>query len=209
MEKLLVVATFLLVVATFILVGVTYWYAKSTKYIAAKTGDAAQAAKQSAESAEKLVKVEQRKAMLASVPRLVLHHMGHDGTGVNLRISNTQGTGCARGLKCYARRASAFGNGLQQQPCTVQGVPYELAAGKQHDAKVLMQLPAHQQGLVILCHYTDLHSTVEEPRIYHSIYVHPQGAVGPPGDDYFPPERPMADNPEFREFVSLCKACGG
>jgi len=74
-------AAWLQAAATCVLIVVTAFYVLHTWRIVQLTAEAANAArdsacaaKQSAESAEKLVKLEQRKAMLASVPQLALSH---------------------------------------------------------------------------------------------------------------------------------------
>jgi hypothetical protein len=210
MEAFLMTVNLLLVFVTFLLVGVTFWYALSTRRIANQTAAAATAARQSAEAAarsataaEQLAKLQRQQIILASVPRLVLSHQGNDQRGAAFALSN-RGKGVARGIKCYARRKREGGEEL----VGVRAL-HELGERKEHFVTLRMANPGDWAELAMICHYTDLHATEEEPRIYHSVFVDCRDGKRPSGEDYFPPERPIAENPDWASDLGICQACQG
>ncbi|MCJ7796749.1 MAG: hypothetical protein MUQ56_08295 [Thermoleophilia bacterium] len=212
MDKLLVLVNILLVLATVILAYITLGYARSTRDIAQKTGEAAgaakesaQAAKESAQASRELVELERQKMMLAQRPliRLVREPAFPDYSPLRGILLDNAGRGDAVNVTISTHYTSA-----NKPP--VKGT---------HDIGVIeasrkvrrdIQLPDQQwqdlDELIAVCHYQD-NTDTREPRLYHSVFREQMRGKLLDSQRYFPPERPLDQDPDFAQYLSMCKVC--
>lgn len=199
-------AAWIQAIATLALILVTAWYVYHTWRIAQRTAQAADAARESAQAAKEMVGLERQRMILSQKPEIAVSVMVYDDPLVEFRAKNF-GSGCA--VKC-----SGFLRAESHSDASDHEVKLHHTLEPGQDQRVRINLPLgnsrDHKRIIVLCHYEDRYSNPVDPRVYHSLHINPElphdaGRDAP--QVHFTPELPMEDNPEFREYLSLCKAC--
>lgn len=193
-----------LLLANLLLVGVTYWYARLTRASARAAEEAARAAERSAAASEAMVGFERERLLAAERPKLVISAGDTEEHFHTTNIVNT-GPGPAREatLFVYVEHPEA------RDPVKAVQLPYEIPGGAVEKPTVYISQAHYLQAAIRirLCHYTDRHSSLHSPRVYHSIYIEERDT--PPQQRSFTPESPIEADPDFARYLRLCGACSG
>lgn len=201
-------------VATVALILVTACYVYHTWRIAQRTGQAADAARESAEAARDLLELERTRMAQAHRPELLLtlpvtaNRVDHVDWYVNL---HNVGPGPA--VK-PTLRLHFEGDQFAEDYDVPLSYTIDPGRGERATVQVSPEADRRYAIAVALCHYNSLG---EESGVYHSLYIHCHpphyGPLGPvtepmqPAQAYCPPDRPLHQDPHFRRYLHLCKAC--
>lgn len=199
-------------IATLALILVTAWYVYHTWRIAQRTSEAADAARESAEAAKEMVRLERSRLVQSRRPqvRVAIHQTDdygeYDAEARCRVLLKNEGDQDALRLRVFLRTEGP--TGPQDREAEVR---YALEPDGGASADFGMLGPGHNRlSMIAMSHYTDQYHNSPDPRVYHSlclIALHPDGRVKDHVRSNFTPEHPMEEDPDFCQYLSLCKAC--
>ncbi len=186
-----------------LLVAMTAVYAAVTAVMAAEAANSADAARMSAQAAADLVEIEQKRMIAADRPELALSsRWDNDKREWWVDVTNS-GPGFATGPTLSVQVVDYTKSPKLYYP------PLPHVVERDATERVCMnQFPTGQpwneyewsMSKVMLCHYGDT-----AKRVFHSIYL--QTGKNLAKTRYFPPEIPMDEDPDYKQYLDLCKVC--
>jgi hypothetical protein len=181
--------------------------------MAKKTGEAAEAAKESAKAARDLAEMERQRMMTERRPELVAIFPGRRRSGSWEANIENKGPGAATKPRLFVRFMLPESNQDHEI-----ALPQAIEPGRTEHKwlKVDPDTDRSYSIAIALCHYESA-IPGQKAEAYHSVYVHhhppKRGPMGfeswptPGAHGYFPPERPIDQDLDHQQHLTICKVC--